>query len=243
MMTALLPARRQALEKLLSRLGLSRYGEEVNWLLLDQALVHPSLDSQINNDRLEFLGDAVLRIVVTECLYRYFPDRSVGDLSEIRSDLVSDAFLAEIADRYGLELFLALGSGAHQDRKGRPRRLADALEAVLGSLYLSWQERTIARLHPWLDPIMQERAHKLLADPVRGNPKAALQELTQRQWSQLPDYRLSRSQEHPPWFEVTVWVKGSLRGRGEGSSKKTAEMMAARQALFSLQAPPRTEDP
>jgi ribonuclease-3 len=232
-----IPPRRRASEHLLNRLGFKdpAWLEQLRWDLLDQALIHPSLDGQRNNDRLEFLGDSVLRILATEFLFQSYPHLSVGELTAVRSDLISDAHLAELADLHGLERYLEVGSSSQNDLAGRERRLADAFEAVLGSLYLSWGMHTLARLHPWLDPYFRQRVEQWFQDPTRRNPKAALQELTQRLWGTLPEYRLVAAREHPPHFTMEVWGHGQCWGRGEGRSKKAAEMAAAAQAYGHLQ--------
>ncbi|MFS8822694.1 ribonuclease III [Synechococcus sp. W60.2] len=232
-----IPPRRRALEHLLNRLGFKdpAWLEQLRWDLLDQALIHPSLDGQRNNDRLEFLGDSVLRILATEFLFQSYPHLSVGELTAVRSDLISDAHLAELADLHGLERYLEVGASSQNDLAGRERRLADAFEAVLGSLYLSWGMHTLARLHPWLDPYFRQRVEQWFQDPTRRNPKAALQELTQRLWGTLPEYRLVAAREHPPHFTMEVWGHGQCWGRGEGRSKKAAEMAAAAQAYGHLQ--------
>jgi ribonuclease-3 len=236
-MVELILPRRRLLEQLLARLGFKdpTWLEQLRWDLLDQALIHPSRDGQRNNDRLEFLGDSVLRILATEFLCQSYPHLSVGELTAIRSDLISDAHLAELADLHGLERYLELGSSCQNDLAGRARRLADAFEALLGSLYLSWGIHTLSRLHPWLDPYFRQRVEQWFQDPTRRNPKAALQELTQRWWGILPEYRLVAAQEHPPRFTMEVWGQGQCWGRGEGRSKKAAEMAAAAQAYQYLQ--------
>jgi ribonuclease-3 len=230
------PARQRELEEFLRRLGRTMH-QEVNWSLLDLALIHPSMDPQQNNDRLEFFGDAVLRLVVTEFLDREYPDLSVGELSALRADLISDAHLALLADLYGFERFLVMGSSAVQDDGGRQRRLADAFEAVLGALFLSWQSSpsVLSRLHAWLDTHFRERIQQLQADPVRHNAKAALQELSQSRWGILPEYRLVEAEPHLPWYRTEVWINQQCWGLGEGRSKKAATMAAAREAYAALQ--------
>lgn len=243
--SSLPPARQRALTQLLARLGFAEIAE-IDWEMLDLALVHPSLDHDRNNDRLEFFGDAVLRMAVTEFLYEAFPERAVGVLSAIRSDLISDAHLAELADFYGLERFLEMGASARHDPKGRTRRLSDAFEAVLGALYLSWQSHSgeaIRRLRRWLDPHLRQRALEVLQDPTHHNAKAALQELTQEIWGELPSYRLISAQDHPPHFQVEVWGQERCWGQGEGRSKKSAEMVAAKQAYLAIRSTlPDTEN-
>jgi ribonuclease-3 len=225
--------RRQSLQKFLLRLGVSDT-RNLDWDHLDRALMHPSLDQERNNDRLELLGDAVLRLMVTNFLYRTYPDLSVGDLSAVRSDLISDAHLADLADLYGFERFLQMGASAQQDPRGRSRRLADAFEAVFGALYLSWDAEVFPRLSGWLEPHLRRRTEKILQDPMRHNAKAALQELTQSLWGILPEYRLIESQLHPPQFQVQAWFQDRCWGEGSGSSKKAAEVAAAAVAYQAL---------
>ncbi len=236
-MPILTESRQRELVMLLQQLGFENTGD-VNWPLLDLALSHPSLDRHHNNDRLEFFGDSVLRLIVAAFLYESYPELSVGELSAIRADLVSDAYLKTLAEAYNFEQIIAVGASARQDPTGLTRRLADAVEAVLGALYLSWPTDGISRLRQWLDPHFQQRTRDILQDPARHNAKAALQELTQRIWGRLPEYRLVKSQSHPPWFEMEVWGLGQRWGSGQGRSKKAAEMAAARIAFKALSKSP-----
>jgi ribonuclease-3 len=104
--------------------------------LLDKALTHVSFDASANYEQLELLGDAVLRLAATECLQEEFPDETVGELSVLRSALTSDRTLAQLAKSLGLETYLLVAEEQRRTRLGQPSRLADALEAVLGVLYL-----------------------------------------------------------------------------------------------------------
>ncbi|MEO1131161.1 MAG: ribonuclease III [Cyanobacteria bacterium J06639_1] len=234
--------RHRALERLLRRCGLaarSRQFEAVDWMLVDIALTHPSVDRDRNNDRLEFLGDAVLRIVVGDWLFQQYPDLEVGNLSALRAELLSNAFFAHIADRYEFDESLAIGNSARHDAKGRQKRLADALEAWVGALYLSWQsagEAWLVPLQTWLEPHLRDRADRVLQNFARHNAKTALQELTQGRWGVLPDYRWVAGEACGTAFEVEVWVGDRCWGRGGGKSKKAAEMAAAAAAYEQLQA-------
>jgi ribonuclease III len=224
-----------ALERLALRLGLSEIDLiRIDWNLLHQALTHPSyaadFGSNQDNDRLEFLGDEILRFITAEFLYRTYPEEVVGQLTAVRSVLVSDKVLAEWAAEYELSSELLVSKGTLQEGRGENTRLADSFEAVVGALYLSTSN--IDLITSWLQPKLAHLSTKLLADPVKGNFIGALQELTQKQFQCLPEYRLI--DEGPP-FVFEVWVQGRLYGTGEGKSKKLAQQAAAQIALEQLQ--------
>jgi ribonuclease-3 len=229
------PQRQRELEKLIQKLGLSPQNP-IDWQLLDLALIHPSFSSEMNYDRLEFVGDAVLRMAAAEYLNERYPDSKVGELASIRSLLVSDRMLAKIADNYGLERYLLLSPGAAGDRNGRQSRLADALEATLGALYLSTHSLDLVR--PWLDEHFKELAEQIRCDPALQNYKDALQELTQSRYQMLPEYRVretSTVHADPERFQAEVWFQGTRRGYGQGRTKKAAEQAAARMAFVAMQ--------
>jgi ribonuclease III len=224
-----------ALEKLAIRFGLSESDLlRIDWNLFHQALIHPSyaadFGSNRDNDRLEFLGDEILRFITAEFLYRTYPDEVVGLLTAVRSVLVSDKVLAEWAAEYDLGNELLVSKGTLQEGRGENTRLADSFEAVIGALYLS--TGNIDLIAPWLQPKLAHLSTKLLADPVKGNFIGALQELTQKRYQCLPEYRLI--DEGSP-FVFEVWVQGGLYGTGEGKSKKLAQQAAAQIALERLQ--------
>jgi ribonuclease-3 len=231
------PARLRDLMRWFSRCGFPAV-ETVDWIVLDRALTHPSLDPVNHNDRLEFLGDAVLRLLVGQFLYSTYPNLSVGQLSVLRADLLSNAFFYQLAEGWGFERVLAIGGSARHDRNGRRKRLADAFEAVVGALYLSWQssapDRCLFYLQVGLEPYLRDRAERLLQDWERHNAKTVLQELTQGRFGELPSYRLIDGEQYSAHFTVEVWANGSCWGKGTGRSKKAAEIAAAQQAYDRL---------
>lgn len=234
------PRRRQQLQKLLQKLGLSDLSS-VNWSLLDLALTHPSISPSDNYQQLEFVGDAVVRLAAAELLLETYPHLPVGEFAAIRSILVSDHFLAKIAESYGLERYLMMSSSAASDGQGKISRLADALEAVLGALYES--TKTMELVRPWLDPILQEKAAQVHADPARQNYKDALQEWSQGQYKLLPEYCMKENKyrvTETERFKAEVWLKGKLLGEGKGRTKKAAQQAAAKQAFFSVISPEST---
>ena len=222
------------LRRCLQHLGISDQG--IRWDLLDQALIHASSSSERNNERLEFFGDSVLRLAAAEYLMETYPEASVGQLTMVRSHLVSDQTLSEIATKLGLEAFLQVSSAAAGDQAARPKRLADAMEAILAVLYLSKGNLQLVR--PWLDPHLEMLAQRLLKNPAAHNPKTALQELTQKHFKVLPDYRtVEANMLHgdPARFRSEVWFRDRCLGSGVGASRKAAEQAAALEAYRALQ--------
>lgn len=227
------PTRQNTLEKLIRRLNLPTT-DPICWNLLDQALLHPSWTNRSqkpdeNNDRLEFLGDSVVRLLVSEFLFETYAEQNSGELTAVRAVLVSDQTFSELGEQFDLDQFLVIGSSA--DEGGRASRLADCFEAVLGALYLSTGDFSLIR--PWLLPVIAKMTQEILNDPTRGNYKAALQELTQAKNTELPEYRLvGQTDEGKPIFISEVWFWGKCWGRGEGPSKKKAEQAAAKEAYL-----------
>jgi ribonuclease-3 len=208
---------------------------DLDWGLLDQALVHASASTNRNNEQLEFFGDSVLRLAAAEFLMEQYPQATVGDLTRVRSQLVSDQMLAEIAQNIGIEQFLQTSKAAAGDRAARPRRLADAVEAILAVLYLSRGNLQLVR--PWLDPHLAEQTQQLMENPAMRNPKTALQELTQKHYKTLPDYRTEEISTHhgdPERFRSDVRLGDRWLGSGVGASRKDAEKAAASQGYRAL---------
>lgn len=229
------PRRRQELAALIANLGISE-SASIRWDLLHQALVDISRSADHNNEVLEFLGDAALRLAAAEFLQETQAHMSVGDMAAVRSQLVSDRTLAILARDHNFDRYLQISSSAAGDRAGRSSRLADAFEAVLGALYLSTHDLSMIR--PWLDIHFERLTHTIKNDPARQNYKAALQELTQAHSKQLPNYTVSEiSQSHgdPERFYAQVEYQGKLWGDGKGPSIKQAEQRAAQEAYQQLE--------
>ena len=197
-------ARRQLLDTLMDQLRLPV--GSVDRALLNLALTDISSSPEVNNEKLEFLGDAALRLAAGEFLMEAFPNMSLGEMSAVRSQLVSDRALATLARRYNLGHYLILSRSAAGDKAGEDSRLADTVEALLGALYLSAGNLSLIR--PWLDPHLDRMTQELRTDPARQNYKAALQELTQSQYKTLPEYKSEEiSQVHgdEERFRAEVW--------------------------------------
>jgi ribonuclease III len=228
------PRRQKQLQKLIQKLGLP-VTTTIDWSLLDLALTHPSVSSTDNYEQLEFVGDAVVRLVSAELLLETYPQEPVGEFAAIRSILVSDRVLAELADSYGIEPYLLIGTNATGNPIGRQSWLADAFEAVLGALYLSTHNMDLIR--PWLDQALQIKAKEVRSDPARHNYKDALQEWTQGKYKILPEYRVKENKQfHSPdaRFTAEVWLNDRCLGTGLGRSKKVSEQAAAKTAFLAV---------
>ncbi len=233
-MTLSYPRRQKQLQSLVKKLGLPAQAP-VQWQLLDLALTHPTISAQANYEQLEFVGDAVVRLVAAEVLWETYPDCPVGEFAAIRSVLVSDRILAQLAAEYGLELYLLVAGSASTHKAGQETRLADAFEAVLGALYLS--THTLKLVRPWLDPHFKQLAAQIRSDPARLNYKAALQEWTQAHFKVLPEYRvqeISQPRDSLERFTAEVWLQGRQLGQGTGRSIKAAEQGAAQVAFLAI---------
>lgn len=190
-----------------------------------------------SNERMEFLGDAVLGLVVTDHIYRAYPDLPEGELSKLRASVVNAEVLVEVADRLGLADALLLGKG--EDASGGRAKasiLADATEAVIGAVYLDGGLAAAAAL---VMELFGERIRDAALGPGDGDYKARLQELAARRGQPPPSYRVvDEGPDHAKHFFASVSMAGRCLGRGEGRSKKQAEQLAAREAWHALSAQP-----
>jgi ribonuclease-3 len=207
-----------------------------NSLLLAEALTHPSLGHEtqryhFDNQRLEFLGDAVLQLIFTEHLFRRFPDYTEGQLTKLRSRLVSREGLKVHAVRIGLGNYLMMGKGEETSGgRARSSALADAYEALIGAMYLDSGLDTVRQF------VLREATvdiESVKLDTLDVNPKGRLQELLQALSPQSPEYHIisESGPEHQKKFVSEVRWDGIKLGIGEGQSKKEAEKFAAEDAL------------
>ncbi len=210
-----------------------------NVSLLKEALTHRSFatEKKVNydNQRLEFLGDAILEIVISDYLFKRYPKEQEGVLTKMRSAIVQEDALTKLANKINLGKFVSLGRG-EQALKGyeRPALLADAFEAVFGAIYLD-AGLDIAR--QVLIPLIE----LIFPDPKRMifeiNPKGALQELSLKKFKKSPIYDLVTvdGPDHNPIYKVKVTIENVLVEEGSGMKKKMAEFEAAKKALDKLQ--------
>ena len=212
----------------------------------EAALTHRSYAFEqgltVTNERLEFLGDAVLGLVVTDLAYRRFPDLTEGDLAKLRAAIVNMSALADVARGLGLGQLLLLGKGEEQSG-GRDKNsiLADALEAVLGAVYL---DQGLPAASALIERLFWPRMVAYVRGEGERDYKTILQELASQDLRALPEYRLEeRGPDHRKEFTATVFLGGERYGTGRGRSKKEAEQEAAREAFERLTDPGRGERP
>ena len=202
--------------------------------LLARALTHRSFGSD-NNERLEFLGDSVLGMVVSTLLYRRFPEAEEGQLTRMRARLVRKESLDRIARRYQLGEALSLGPGAlRSGGSNQASILADALEALIGAFYL---DAGLAQTETMIESLLGEELSKIDPQDLAKDPKTTLQEHLQDKGLPLPRYRVKTvtGEAHQPRFQVEcVLGNQDFCFQGEGSSRRSAEQDAARRALEEL---------
>jgi ribonuclease-3 len=215
-------------------------GVEVPAELLERALTHRSFAYENGglptNERLEFLGDAVLGLVVTDALYRSHPDLPEGQLAKLRASVVNMKALADVARTMEIGQWLRLGRG-EEATGGRDKSsiLADTLEALLGAVYLAGGLSAAATVvHALFDPLMTAAASR----GAGLDWKTSLQELTAGRLLGVPEYTVTETgPDHAKSFTATAVIAGQPWGSGEGRSKKEAEQLAAEAAWAALQRP------
>ena len=205
--------------------------------LRETALTHRSFafenDLGTNNERLEFLGDAVLGIVVTDMAFREFTDMPEGQLAKLRAAIVNMGALADVARDLGLGRFILLGKGEEMSG-GRDKSsiLADALEALLGAVYL---DRGLDAARKLIVRLFRPRMIAYVRGEGERDYKTILQELASADLHALPEYRISeRGPDHEKEFRATVYLAGEAWGSGIGRSKKEAEQQAAHEAYVRM---------
>lgn len=190
----------------------------------------------VNNERLEFLGDAVLGLVVTDMAYNDFPEMPEGELAKLRAAIVNMSALADVARDLGLGDFILLGKGEEMSG-GRDKAsiLADALEAILGALYL---DRGLGVARAFIERLFRPRMVAYVRGEGERDYKTILQELASADLHALPEYKISdEGPDHEKEFTATVFLAGKAWGSGMGRSKKEAEQQAAHEAYLKLSDP------
>lgn len=210
-----------------------------DWMLLSRALTHRSYlnehsDALEDNERLEFLGDAVLDFVVGAWLYHRYPEMPEGDLTRMRSALVKTEQLEVFARKMDLGRAMRLGRGESQaGGRERPALLCDTYEAVIGAIFL---DSGVEQVKKFLNPYLVEAADDILVNHKAEDPKSLFQEWAQSQGYAAPQYVLKSSYgpDHSKIFVVDVQVHGQVYGSGSGQSKQAAAKIAAQEALQRL---------
>ena len=228
--------RKAELHELFGKLGITC----VNFDRIETALTHSSytfenkLSPLENNERLEFLGDAVLKLIASKYLHERFPEYSEGELTKIRAILISDQVLTKVAEKINLGKYLRMGY--HEEKAGgrtRPSTLACAIEALLGALYL---DGLMDELQTMLVNLLQDEVTEIDQSASKHNFKAILQEYTQGEGFDLPIYMVIREEgpAHNKTFEIEVIINEEICGFGSGKSKKEAQQKAAEMAVINL---------
>ena len=208
--------------------------------LLEQALVHSSYINEnpaftaASNERLEFLGDAILGFVIAEKLYQDLPGLSEGKMTKLRSVLVRRDCLAHVAAAIGLGDYLYLGKGEEANGgRHKPTNLAAALEAMIAAIYL---DQGLAAIRAFILRLFHAELEKVASQGAGVDYKSQLQEFTQARWQLTPAYHAIEAvgPDHDKRFTVEVRIGDTVLGRGSGKSKKLAETEAARSALQRL---------
>lgn len=207
----------------------------VNDSLLTQALTHRSFSAQ-NNERLEFLGDGALNFIIAQQLFQRFQALAEGDLSRLRAQLVKEATLCEIAQSLDVGAALKLGEGELKSGGWRrPSILADALEALVGAVYL---DGGYAEAEAMVIALFADKLATIDPNVIDKDPKSLLQEHLQGQKLAVPEYKVTQlaGEAHAQLFMVECYIeKLNIRTAGEGTSRRIAEQQAANYALIALE--------
>jgi len=212
-----------------------------NLALLDESLTHSSFVNERgnktcrDNEALEFLGDAVLGMVVSHHLYTLFPSYPPGEYSTLKAALVKKSTLAQYAREISLGNYLKVGRGEEVSHgRDRDSLLADGLEAVIGAVFV---DQGLDAARKFILDLVSPSVEELGQKRERRDPKSLLQNLTQERFKILPRYRVvsETGPDHRRQFEVELVIKGEVVGKGTGGSKKTAEQIAAKEALRKLE--------
>ena len=220
-----------------------------NLELLNRSLTHSSytnennLNSLENYERLEFMGDAVLKLISSKYLYEKFPDYNEGELSKIRASLVSDSTISKFASQINLGAYMIFGPAEKKlGGENRKSNLACAFEALLGALYLDKKEEITKH---FLLKFIEEEIQYIKTHLIQLNAKSTLQEYTQEKYKVLPEYKIIKETgpDHKKTFEIQIKINGNIMATAIGESKKQAQQNAAYLALkkFGLLEPNKEE--
>ena len=195
----------------------------------NQALIHSSNDKIINYEKLEFLGDAVLRLAASNFIEKKYPQMSVGERSDLRAQIVSDEWLTKLGIKIGIEKLIMKGPKALGDENSKKTIIGEATEALIGAIYKCFN--SIQEVNLWLDDIWEEDAEMYLKAPYKFKAKTVLQEWCQSRGISLPDYQIievSKKNGDPKRFACDIFIQGLKESSAFGKSHKQAETNAAR---------------
>ena len=194
----------------------------------DEALTHSSHNKVINYEKLEFFGDAVLRLAASDFIDKMYSDLSVGNRSELRAQIVSDAWLTKIGKTIHIEKLIVKGPKALGDENSKNTIIGESTEALIGAIYKCFN--SIKEVNLWLDQFWEKDAELFLKDPHKYNAKSALQEWCQSKGFDLPTYKIlevTKQNGDPKRFFCEIFINGSKEASSYGQSHKKAEKNAA----------------
>ena len=201
----------------------------------NQALIHSSDDKIINYEKLEFFGDAVLRLAASIFIEKKYPQLSVGERSELRAQIVSDEWLIKLGKEIGIEQLIIKGPKALGDENSKNTIVGEATEALIGALYKCFN--SIQEVNLWLDDIWEEDSETFLKAPYKFKSKTVLQEWCQSKGFDLPIYKIieiSKKNGDPKRFSCDIFIEGLKESTAFGKSHKQAETNAARVLIEQL---------
>jgi len=203
--------------------------------IINEALTHSSANKVLNHEKLEFFGDAVLRLSASEFIDNNFKNMPIGDRSELRAQIVSDEWLTQLGKRINLDKVIIIGSKAIGDRFSKDTIIAETLEALIGAIYKCFN--SIHEINLWLDPYWIKDSELILKAPYKFNAKTSLQEWCQKRGYGLPEYKIQEiSKKHgdPNRFLCELFIRGEIQATSLGQSHKKAEKLAAKKAIEKL---------
>ncbi len=195
----------------------------------NQALIHSSDGKSINYEKLEFFGDAVLRLAASNFIEKKYPQMSVGERSELRAQIVSDEWLTKLGKKIGIEKLIIKGPKALSDENSKNTIIGEATEAFIGAIYKCFN--SIKEVNLWLDDIWEEDSEIFLKAPYKFKSKTVLQEWCQSKGLNLPVYKIievSKTNGDPKRFSCEIFIEGLKESSAFGKSHKQAETNAAR---------------
>ena len=213
---------------------LNENNEEIIYII-DEALTHSSANKNFNHEKLEFFGDAVLRLSATEFIEKKFQNMLVGQRSVLRAQLVSDEWLTKLGKKIHIEEIIIIGPKAMGDNFSKDTIIAETVEALIGAIYKCFNSTDEINL--WLDKYWLEDSKLILKEPYKFNAKTTLQEWCQQKGYELPDYQLkeiSKIHGDSKRFYCKLYINGTIQSTSYGKSHKIAEKNAAKIAIEKL---------
>jgi len=203
--------------------------------IINEALTHSSANKVFNHEKLEFFGDAVLRLSASEFIDNNFKNMPIGDRSELRAQIVSDEWLTQLGKKINLDQIIIIGPKAIGDKFSKDTIIAETLEALIGAIYKCFN--SIHEINLWLDPYWTKDSELILKAPYKFNTKTSLQEWCQKKGYGLPEYKIkevSKTHGDPNRFLCELYIKGKMEATSWGQSHKKAEKLAAKKAIEKL---------